>query len=84
MPTRTVTYLDDDEIAVVKPDGIEIFDQFLDKVKKEKVEVDWDISAADKGGYEHYMLKEIMEQPDAVSRTIEPWIKKAAPISPKS
>ena len=73
--TRTVTYLDDDEIAVVKPDGIEIFDQFLDKVKKEKVEVDWDISAADKGGYEHYMLKEIMEQPDAVSRTIEPWIK---------
>ena len=73
--TRTVTYLDDDEIAVVRPDGIAVYDQFLDKVKKEIVEVDWDISAADKGGYEHYMLKEIMEQPEAVSRTIAPWIK---------
>ena len=73
--THTVTYLDDDEIAVVRQDGIQIYDQFLDRVKKEKVEVDWDISAADKGGYEHYMLKEIMEQPDAVTRTIEPWIK---------
>ena len=73
--TNTVAYLDDDEIAVVKKDGIEIYDQFLDKVKKEKVEIDWDISAADKGGYEHYMLKEIMEQPEAVRRTVEPWIK---------
>ena len=73
--TDVVTYLDDDEIAVVKPDGIQVYDQFLDKVKKDKVKVDWDISAADKGGYEHYMLKEIMEQPEAVRRTIEPWIK---------
>ncbi len=44
-------------------------------MKKPKVEVDWDISAADMGGYEHYMLKEIMEQPEAVKRTIEPWVK---------
>lgn len=73
--TRTVTYLDDDEIAVVKKDRIEIYDQFLDVVKKPKVEVDWDVSAADKGGYEHYMLKEIMEQPEAVRRTVEPWVK---------
>lgn len=73
--TNTVSYLDDDEIAVVKKDGIEVYDQFLDKVKKEKVVIDWDVSAADKGGYEHYMLKEIMEQPEAVRRTTEPWIQ---------
>lgn len=73
--TNTVSYLDDDEIAVVKKNGIEVYDQFLDKVKKEKVVIDWDVSAADKGGYEHYMLKEIMEQPEAVRRTTEPWIQ---------
>lgn len=73
--TKTVTYLDDDEIAVVRKDGIKFYTPFLDEIKKEKCIVDWDVSAADKGGYEHYMFKEIMEQPDAVSRTIEPYIK---------
>ena len=73
--TKTVSYLDDDEIAVVSKEGIKFFTPFLDEIKKEKCIVDWDISAADKGGYEHYMFKEIVEQPDAVSRTIEPFIK---------
>ena len=73
--TKTVSYLDDDEIAVVSKEGIKFFTPFLDEIKKEKCIVDWDISAADKGGYEHYMYKEIVEQPDAVSRTIEPFIK---------
>lgn len=73
--TKTVSYLDDDELAVVTKDDIKFYTPFLDTVKKEKFIVDWDISAADKGGYEHYMLKEIMEQPEAIIRTIEPLIK---------
>jgi len=73
--TKTVSYLDNDEIAVVRREGIKFYTPFLDEIQKEKFTVDWDVSAADKGGYEHYMFKEIMEQPDAVSRTIEPFIK---------
>ncbi len=73
--TKTVTYLEDDEIAVVSGDGIKFYTPFMDEIKKDKCVVDWDISAADKGGYEHYMFKEIMEQPEAVRRTILPFIK---------
>lgn len=73
--TKTVSYLDDDELAVVTKDGIKFYTPFLDTVTKEKFTVDWDISAADKGGYEHYMFKEIMEQPEAVFRTIEPYVR---------
>lgn len=73
--TKTVSYLEDDEIAVVCNEGIKFYTPFLDEIKKDKFVVDWDISAADKGGYEHYMFKEIMEQPDAVKRTIGPHIK---------
>ncbi len=73
--TKTVSYLDDDDIAVVRKDGIKFYTPFLDEIKKDKYIVGWDISAADKCGYEHYMFKEIMEQPDAVSRTIAPYIK---------
>ena len=72
--TKTVSYLEDDEIAVVRKDGITFYSPFLDEIKKEKCVVDWDISAADKCGYEHYMYKEIMEQPEAVRRTIEPYV----------
>ncbi len=73
--TKTVSYLDDDELAVITKDGIKFYTPFLDTVTKEKFTVDWDISAADKGGYEHYMFKEIMEQPEAVFRTIEPYVR---------
>jgi len=73
--TKTVSYLDDDELAVVTKEGIKFYTPFLDTITKEKFTVDWDISAADKGGYEHYMFKEIMEQPEAVFRTIEPYVR---------
>ncbi|MBS7401984.1 MAG: glutamine--fructose-6-phosphate transaminase (isomerizing) [Oscillospiraceae bacterium] len=72
--TKTVSYLEDDEIAVVTDKDIKFYTSFLDEIKKEKVTVDWDISSTDKGGYEHYMFKEIMEQPEAVKRTIAPYI----------
>ncbi|MGE4354261.1 MAG: glutamine--fructose-6-phosphate transaminase (isomerizing) [Oscillospiraceae bacterium] len=73
--TKKVTYLDDGDIAVVRPDSITFYTPFLDRVEKEIKTIDWDISSADKGGYEHYMFKEIMEQPEAVRRTCAPFIK---------
>ncbi|MGI6014092.1 MAG: glutamine--fructose-6-phosphate transaminase (isomerizing) [Oscillospiraceae bacterium] len=72
--TNRVSYLDDEEIAVVSKDSVQFYTRFLDKVEKDIVTIDWDISAADKGGYEHYMFKEIMEQPEAIRRTITPFL----------
>lgn len=73
--TREVAYMDDGEIAVITPEGIDVFDSELVPVEKTRRTVDWDVSAAEKGGYPHFMLKEIMEQPDAVRRTISPRIR---------
>ena len=77
--TKTVSYMDDDEIALVTGEGVSFYTPFLDKLEKEKVTIDWDISSADKCGYEHYMFKEIMEQPQAVRRTVEPFLKDGRP-----
>ncbi|WP_369283780.1 glutamine--fructose-6-phosphate transaminase (isomerizing) [Oscillibacter sp. GMB15532] len=73
--TREVAYMDDGEIAVVTPRGIDVFDGELVPVEKTRRTVDWDVSAAEKGGYPHFMLKEIMEQPEAVRRTVSPRIR---------
>ncbi|WP_312281603.1 glutamine--fructose-6-phosphate transaminase (isomerizing) [Oscillibacter sp.] len=73
--TRDVAYMDDGEIAVVTPRGIDVFDGELVPVEKTRRTVDWDVSAAEKGGYPHFMLKEIMEQPEAVRRTVSPRIR---------
>jgi len=73
--TREVAYMDDGEIAMVTSEGIDVFDSELVPVEKTRRTVDWDVSAAEKGGYPHFMLKEIMEQPDAIRRTISPRIR---------
>ena len=73
--TRDVYYLNDDEIAVITPDKIKIYSCELEEVDKAPSRVDWDISAAEKGGYEHFMFKEIMEQPEAIHKTLSPRIK---------
>ncbi|MGI5971412.1 MAG: glutamine--fructose-6-phosphate transaminase (isomerizing) [Oscillospiraceae bacterium] len=73
--TREVTYLDDGEIAVVRPGSVKYYSPFLIEIEKKRETVDWDVSAADKCGYEHYMFKEIMEQPEAIRKTIAPHIK---------
>ena len=70
--TKTVTYMEDDEVAVMTPDQVQIFDRDGCLLEKEKQLIAWDISAAEKGGYAHFMLKEIMEQPEAVWKTISP------------
>ncbi|MBR1689503.1 MAG: glutamine--fructose-6-phosphate transaminase (isomerizing) [Oscillibacter sp.] len=73
--TRDVAYMDDGEIAVVTADHIDVFDAELTPVEKQHSLVDWDVSAAEKGGYAHFMYKEILEQPEAVRKTISPRIR---------
>src|SRR5256886_17059820 len=68
--TRSVVYLDDGEIAVVRPHDYRILD--VDTVEREKVvtRVDWDLATIERGGYAHFMLKEIMEQPESLRNTL--------------
>lgn len=73
--TREVSYMEDGEIAVLTRDGITVYNALQELVEKERSTVDWDISDAEKGGYEHFMFKEIMEQPQAIRKTISPRIK---------
>jgi glucosamine--fructose-6-phosphate aminotransferase (isomerizing) len=68
--TRTAQVLHDDEIVAVRPDGVEFVTAAGEPVEREVMHVDWDADAAEKGGYETFMLKEIHEQADAVADTI--------------
>jgi glucosamine--fructose-6-phosphate aminotransferase (isomerizing) len=68
--TRQIRLLDDDEIAVITAAGTQILDAAGAPVERETTEVDWDEEAAEKGGYETFMLKEIHEQADAVAETV--------------
>jgi glucosamine--fructose-6-phosphate aminotransferase (isomerizing) len=68
--TRTVQYLNDDEIVVLEPGVTRFFEASGTPVERETTHIDWDDSAAEKGGYETFMLKEIHEQADAVAETI--------------
>lgn len=73
--TRRVYYLEDNEIVVLKRDGVTVYNTDGEEIEKEIFTVDWDISAAEKGGYEHFMMKEIEEQPKALRDTISPRIR---------
>ena len=73
--TKNVVYLDDGELAEVHADGYTVFDCTGKPVHKPVSRVAWDIEAAEKGGYEHFMLKEIMEQPRAIKSTLDPRVK---------
>ena len=73
--TRDVAYMEDGEVAVLTREGIEVYDALEQKVEKKHFTIDWEVSAAEKGGYQHFMLKEIMEQPEALLRAISPRIK---------
>lgn len=68
--TRNIYLLDDDEISVITKDSIDIFDESGKKVGKQVLKVNWDAAGAEKSGYEHFMLKEIHEQPKALRDTI--------------
>ncbi|QEY33989.1 glutamine--fructose-6-phosphate transaminase (isomerizing) [Caproiciproducens galactitolivorans] len=73
--TRDIYRLNDNEIAVLKRDSVLVYNTDKEIVTKEPVHIDWDVSAAEKGGYQHFMAKEIMEQPKAVRDTISPRIQ---------
>jgi len=68
--TRDVVFLEDEEMVVMTPTGIEFFDTSGRKLNKDQVHITWDSSMAEKGGYKHFMLKEIYEQPRAIADTI--------------
>ena len=73
--TRNAIYLDDSEFAEITPDSITVFNPAGQPIEKKISRITWDIQSAEKGGYEHFMLKEIIEQPRAVKATIAPRIK---------
>ncbi len=68
--TRQVVILEDGDLAVIKKEGYDIQDEAGRQVKRPQITVNWDIQAAEKGGYDDFMLKEIFEQPQAVANTI--------------
>ena len=72
--TKDYYLLNDNEIVVLKKDSITILDLDKNEIKKDIYNVTWDISAAEKGGYDYFMMKEIMEQPKAFKATISPRI----------
>ena len=73
--TRDIAYMDDGELAILSRSGIRVYDRQLRPVEKKHHHVDWEVDAAEKGGYDHFMLKEIMEQPEALRRAISPRVK---------
>ena len=70
--TQTVAYLEDGEMAIFDGNHVTFLDAAGDPVEKKRENITWEISAAEKGGYAHFMLKEIMEQPKALRDTIQP------------
>ncbi|MCR5515478.1 MAG: glutamine--fructose-6-phosphate transaminase (isomerizing) [Lachnospira sp.] len=77
--TRNYILLEQNEIAIVEKSGVKVVDIHGEEVSKEMNVADWDIDAAQKGGYEHFMLKEIHEQPEVVKTTITPRISNHIP-----
>ena len=73
--TRTVTYVENQEIVCMTASEMRFFTVDEEEVQKEAVVIEWDADAAEKGGYEHFMLKEIYEQPKTVADTISPRMK---------
>ena len=73
--TREVYFIENGEICELSEEGIQFYNEDLEPIHKETKTIEWDIEAAEKGGYEHFMLKEIYEQPKAVLDTISPRIK---------
>lgn len=67
--TRTVELLDEREVAVLTRSGVRVYDHFGNERALKPIHVDWDVEAAEKGGYAHFMLKEIHEEPAALKKT---------------
>lgn len=73
--TRNVYFIENEEIVRMTENTVEFFNVDEEPVQKEAVKIEWDVNAAEKDGYEHFMLKEMYEQPKAIADTISPRIK---------
>ncbi len=73
--TRDVYFLENDEIVLLDAENVKVYNLDGEEIKKDPYHVEWDISAAEKGGYEHFMFKEIMEQPRVIRDTVQPRIR---------
>ena len=73
--TRDVYFIENEEIVRMKQDSMEFFNVDEESIEKEPTHIDWDVDAAEKGGYEHFMLKEMYEQPKAITDTFSPRLK---------
>ena len=73
--TRSYSVLEEGDMAVCTAQGIRFYNEFGEAVEREKLTADWDMEAAEKGGYPHFMLKEIFEQPEAIRKTVSPRVR---------
>ena len=73
--TRNVFYMDNQEVAELHTDALNFYSVDEEVLTKESVTIDWDADAAEKAGYEHFMLKEMYEQPKTITDTISPRIQ---------
>ena len=73
--TKKVLYTKDGEIAVITKNSVDLFNADGKKVNRDPELVNWSVDAAEKGGYDHFMMKEIKEQPEVIAKTFEPRIK---------
>lgn len=77
--TRRYSVLEEGDMAVVNADGIRFYNEFAEPVEREILTANWDQEAAEKGGYPHFMLKEINEQPAAITATVSPRVENGLP-----
>ncbi len=73
--TRNILRLEEREMVVLKPDSVKVYDRHGDLVEKQPEVITWDVESAEKGGHEHFMIKEMLEQPKAIRDTLSPRIK---------
>ena len=78
--TRRYSVLEEGDLAVCTAEGIRFYNEFGEPVEREALTADWDMEAAEKGGYPHFMLKEINEQPTAITATVSPRVEDGLPV----
>ena len=77
--TRRYSVLEEGDMAVCTAEGIRFYNEFAEPVQRPALTADWDMEAAEKGGYPHFMLKEINEQPTAITATVSPRVEEGMP-----
>ena len=81
--TREILIMEDREIAVISQDSVELLDVYGRVIHRDAIHIDWDMAAAEKAGFEHFMMKEIHEEPKAVRDTLSPHLRSGGIIIPE-